>query len=179
MKRAIAAVEREETGWLAASKQYGVPQATLRRRARNKNKVVKGVDKGLGRFAPALTYSIEMDLTSHVLLLESRLFDLTTYELRKLAFEIAEANHISHSFNHDKKIAGNDWLIGFRKRHREITLRSPEATSAARAQAFNKPKVQNYFVVLEKTTADNNITQANIYNVDESGLNTVCTVCAN
>jgi len=173
MKRAISAVEREEMGWLAASKQYAVPQATLRRRAQNKNKVVKGVDKGLGRFAPVLTDSMEADLASHVLLLESRLFGLTTYELRKLAFEIAEANHISHSFNRDKKIAGNDWLIGFRKRHREITLRSPEATSAARAQAFNKPKVQNYFEVLEKTIAENNITQANIYNVDESGLNTV------
>lgn len=173
MKRAIAAVKCEEMGWLAASKQFDVPQATLRRRAQNKNKIVKGVDKGLGRFAPVLTDSMEADLANHILLLESRLFGLTTYELRKLAFEIAEANHVNHSFNREKKIAGNDWLLGFRKRHGEISLRSPEATSAARAQAFNKPKVQNYFAVLEKAIAENHITQANIYNVDESGLNTV------
>lgn len=37
-----------------------------------------------------------------------------------------------------KKLAGKDWVKGFRKRHPEITLRSPEATSSARAQAFNR-----------------------------------------
>ena len=38
MANAIAAVEREEMGWLRAAKDFNVPQATLRRRARNKNK---------------------------------------------------------------------------------------------------------------------------------------------
>jgi len=75
-----------------------------------------------------------------------------------------EVNHINHSFNREEKVAGNDWLIGFCKRHSEISLRSQEATSAARAQAFNKPKVQNYSEVSEKTIAENNITKENIYN---------------
>ena len=38
MKNAIDAVLREEMGWLRTSKDYNVSQATLRRRARNKNK---------------------------------------------------------------------------------------------------------------------------------------------
>ena len=72
MRNAIAAVEREEMGWLLAAKTYNVPQATLRRRARNKNKFVNSVSKGLGRFRKCLDDSMENDLVSHVLQLESR-----------------------------------------------------------------------------------------------------------
>ncbi|CAK8685782.1 unnamed protein product [Clavelina lepadiformis] len=40
-----------------------------------------------------------------------------------------------------KKIAGYKWVKGFLKRHPEISLRSPEATSLARALGFNKPQI--------------------------------------
>ena len=52
MQNAIDAVQRDEMGWLLASKEFNVPQATLRRRARNKNKYVNATKKilvGLGR----------------------------------------------------------------------------------------------------------------------------------
>jgi hypothetical protein len=89
MRDAIAAVERDETGWLLASKTFNVPQATLQRRARDKNKFVHNVAKGLGRFRQCLDDSIENDLVNHVLELESQLFGVTCLELRKLAFQIA------------------------------------------------------------------------------------------
>lgn len=43
-----------------------------------------------------------------------------------------------------KKFAGKDWVRGFRQRHPEMVLRVPEATSAARAQAFNKVNVTKF-----------------------------------
>lgn len=60
-------------------------------------------------------------------------------ELRPLAFKLAEGAGIPHSFNIVKREAGLDWVKGFRLRNKEISLRKPEPTSAARAQTFNKP----------------------------------------
>lgn len=48
--------------------------------------------------------------------MEKRLFGLTTV-LRKLAYQLAEKNVKDHNFNHNKKIAGVDWLKGFMKLH--------------------------------------------------------------
>jgi len=72
-------VQREEIGWLLhASKEFNVPQATLRRRARNKNKYVNATTKGLGRFRPSLGDKMEADLVEHVLHMESlRLFGMS------------------------------------------------------------------------------------------------------
>jgi len=125
MKEAIAAVQRGDMGWLRASKQFGVPQATLRRRAENKNKHVNDVAKGLGRFRTSLDHSMETDLANHLLDLESRLFGLTHQEVRKLVYQVAEANGAQHRFSREKKMAGEDWMIGFRRRHPEISVRRP------------------------------------------------------
>ena len=173
MQNAIDSVNSGEMGWLRAAKEFGVPQATLRRRARNKNKFVNSVSRGLGRFRPSLDCVMETDLVDHVLKLESRLFGITCVDLRKLAFEIAEANGVEHNFNQDKRMAGRDWLTGFKARHPEISVRKPEATSLARAQAFNKPQVSKFFRVLEETMKTYNINPLRVYNMDESGLNTV------
>ena len=36
------------------------------------------------------------------------------------------------------KMSGRDWLTNFNKRHPEISIRTPEATSLLRETAFNK-----------------------------------------
>ena len=173
MQKAIDAVNRSEMGWLRASKEFNVPQATLRRRAQNKNKHIHSTAKGLGRFRPCLNPEMEEDLVHHALDMESRLFGFTCFELRKLAYDIAHSNGLDHNFNSDKRIAGKDWLKGFKARHPEIAVRKPEPTSMARAQAFNKPQVSKYFTILEDTLKAHSINPMRIYNMDESGLNTV------
>ena len=173
MQNAIDAVLRGEMGWLMASKEFSVPQATLRRRARNKNKYVNANAKGLGRFRRCLDEKLESDMVQHILNLEARLFGMTCVEVRKLAFEMAEANGIKHNFNTEKRIAGKDWFRAFKKRHPELTVRIPEATSLARAQAFNKPQVSKFFTVLDSTMKSHKIDPLRVYNMDESSLNTV------
>lgn len=175
MQNAIDAVSREEMGWLLAAKTFNVPQATLRRRARNKNKFVNSTSKGLGRFRPALNEEMETDLVQHALRLESCLFGLTCVEMRKLAYQIAEANGMDHTFNRNNQTAGMDWFRGFKARHPELTIRKPEATSMARAQAFNKPQVAKFFRTLHETMVKHNINPMRVYNMDESALNTVQT----
>ena len=87
---------------------------------------------------------MESDLVNHVLQLESRLFGVTCLNIRKLAFQIAEANGVEYSFNMAGQIAGKDWLEGFRRRHPQLAIRKPEATSLARTQAYNKPQVSRF-----------------------------------
>ncbi|CAH1992174.1 unnamed protein product [Acanthoscelides obtectus] len=71
------------------------------------------------------------------------MFGLTRTMVQELAFGLAEKNSFSHSFNKDNGKAGQEWLDGFLKRHKDISLRKPEPTSAARAQAFNRPQFKN------------------------------------
>lgn len=171
MQEAINAVKAGRMGWLKASKLYNVPQATLRRRANDKNKRARGVQKTLGRFATTLDKTTEQDLVAHITLMESRLFGLTPLDVRKLAFSFAEKNNIEHRFNNG--IAGKEWLRGFRKRNPNISLRQPEPTSAARARAFNKPQVLKFFETLGTLMDTESIEPLQIYNMDESGLSTV------
>lgn len=173
MKNAIEAVKKREMGWLLAARTFGVPQATLRRHALEKNKTLKPLDKGLGRYRSVFPPEVERQLVEHLKLLETRLFGFTCKEVQELAYQLAEKNGYEHCFNKETKKAGQEWLDGFRRRNKDISLRKPEPTSAARAQAFNKPQIERFFKVLQEVIDKNNITPNAIYNVDESALSTV------
>ena len=104
--------------------------------------------------------------------MECRLFDLSKSDVCKMAYELAIRNNIRHPFNNVRKQAGNDWFQSFIRRHSDISLRVPEATSAARAQGFNKPVVSKFFEVLDHEIAANAIPPERIYNADETGIQT-------
>lgn len=70
-------------------------------------------------------------------------------------------------------MAGKDWIACFRKRHPNINLRKPEFTLAARAQAFNKVNVRNFFNIVTVIQEKHFHPAQRIYNVDETGLLTV------
>ncbi|CAH2007780.1 unnamed protein product [Acanthoscelides obtectus] len=171
MKKAIEAVKEKKMGWLLAS--FKVPQATLRRHALEQNKTVAPAAKGLGRFQLTFLLEIERQLVEHIKLLETRMFGLTRTMVQELAFELAEKNGFSYSFNKDKDKAGQEWLDGFLKRHKHISLRKPEPTSAARTQDFNRPQVRKFFDSYQEYIDKHKLNANRIYNVDESGLSTV------
>nr|CAI5835300.1 unnamed protein product [Callosobruchus analis] len=90
--------------------------------------------------------------------METRFFGLTPKDLRRM-------------------LAGWKWPRGFLKRNPHISLRSPESTSLARAQAFNKPNIDAYFKALSNILDQYKFLPENIYNMDESGLTTVQKKC--
>lgn len=65
--------------------------------------------------------------------------------------------------------AGRDWVAGFMKRNREISLRKPENISAA----FNRTNVGQFFTLLEELMKKFYFPPSCIYNYDETGITTV------
>lgn len=176
MKKAIQAVFNGTMGYFKAAYTYQVPKSTLQDRVnkfRQNGDLDSSTRKGLGRFKPIFSTSQEQSLVKHVLIMERRLFGLTYKDLRRLAFQFAEANNIDHSFNRTSKLAGEDWLAGFMKRHPQLSLRAAEPTSVARAMGFNMVSVNKFFDLLEGLIDQYKFLPTNIYNVDETGLTTV------
>lgn len=86
---------------------------------------------------------------------------------------MAEKNGFFHKFNIKKQKAVQDWLDGFLRRNKDISLRKPEATSAVRAQAFNRPQAQKFYKLYGSLLESVGFRPHRIYNADESGLSTV------
>ena len=87
---------------------------------------------------------------------------------------VAEANGIMHNFNRRTGEAGKNWCHDFMARHSdEISLRTPEPTSAALARAFNQGVVNAFFDLLETVQDTKKFTPDRVYNVDETGITTV------
>lgn len=72
-------------------------------------------------------------------------FGLTVTDLRRLAYQLAEKYKLPHRFNRKKEIAGKKWYYKFMKDNPCLSLRTPEATSMARARGFNKESVYEFF----------------------------------
>lgn len=173
MKQAIDAVLSKSAGYRKAALLHGVPQTTLERHVAKMKKGELSLNSTPGNFKPVFTKQEEEELVGYVKDMEKRLFGLTTIVLRKLAYELAEKNCKAHHFNRDKKIAGVDWLKGFMKRHQDLSIRKPEATSAARAMGFNKVAVNKFYSLLGEVYDKYNLTSDRIYNCDETGISCV------
>lgn len=157
----------------AASTAYLIPRTTLRQhmKARHPTQTVK-----LGSKVPVFNPAQEEELVQHLLDLENRFYGLTMRDVQELAFELAEKNNLPHTFNKDKRMAGKDWLVGFLERNPKIAFRKPEATSTARARAFNKPAVNKYFGLLASIMQQKQFDPTRIYNADETAVCTVSNV---
>lgn len=193
MKNAIYACLNGEMGYKKAASSFEVPQSTLERRvklAREQNEenniftvTANGtiynskknpiLAQSLGPIKTVFTVEEENMLFDFLLKMEERLFGLTAYDLRILAFQWAEKLGRNHPFSKTKEIAGLDWLSGFRARHPKLSLRVPEATSAARAAAFNKVNVYKFFDLLTTVVDKHKFTAERIYNCDETGVSII------
>lgn len=98
-------------------------------------------------------------------------YGLTTVQVRKLAYESLNLNYPAKW--EENKIAGKDWMYGFRKRNPDLSLRRPENTSAARSFSFNKSSVAEFFNNLKTVLGRHDFSADRIFNFDESGVSTV------
>jgi len=169
---AVAAVTNCEMSLRDASATFGVPKSTLERH--KNNKVIS--PGSLGRFTPVLDADFEKELVQYCIIMQQRLFGLTLKDLRSLAFDLAEKNSICNDFNATKRLAGRDWAQQFLRRNPELSLRTPEPTSLARAVGFNRVQIARFFEILKTEFTKNHFDASRIWNVDETGITNVQSV---
>ncbi|XP_030753742.1 uncharacterized protein LOC115880607 [Sitophilus oryzae] len=148
-----------------ASKKYGIPYSTLA-----DHKKLNTSKKKLGRYSKVFSEAEEKELVEYLKELDKRFYGLTKRDFCKLAYQYAEEKHIHHPFTNNE--AGEQWYANFMLRHQELSLRTPEPTSVARACGFNRVQVEIFFKNLSQILEKHHITTDNIYNVDETGIQT-------
>lgn len=171
LQNAIRAIE-EGTALKAAAHQFGVPPKTLRRHG--DKKVLEPGSKCLGRKA-VFTSSFELQLTEHIQSMERALFGLSTIDVRRLAYDLAERLGLNHCFNSERKMAGKDWFYNFLRRQGTLSVRTPQATSISRMVGFNRPKVDLFFRIYEDELhrLGENVDPTRLWNMDEVGVQNV------
>lgn len=100
-------------------------------------------------------------------------YGLTYLQGRQLAYEYATALKKCPEKWTANKMAGTDWMKGFMKRHKVLSLRKPENTSLSRSTSFNRHNVNLFFDNYEKVLEKGTFTPDRIYNLDETNIMTV------
>ncbi|XP_063876097.1 uncharacterized protein LOC135109041 [Scylla paramamosain] len=108
----------------------------------------------LGPIRTVFNAAQEAELVTHILSMEARFFKLTTRDVRYIAFHAARRNNVDHKFNKEVGLAGKDWLLGFHRRHPQLVIRTPKATSAARTKLFNPRNDGKFFDISSLAQAD-------------------------
>nr|XP_049698141.1 jerky protein homolog-like [Helicoverpa armigera] len=172
MIQAVNAVRRNEMGYLRAAKQFSVPKGTLERYVKKDVHAEDLVQVRMGR-RPALPIDLEAELESYCKEMDRRFYGLRLQDIKYMAFQLAIKNNLRHPFSVTKASAGKKWLRGFLRRHPTLSIRTPEAVSAARVKGFNPVAVANFFDLYEPELAKIKAAPHRIYNVDETGITVV------
>ena len=115
----------------------------------------------------------EMQLVEYVDKAAKLYYGLSPKEIRKLAYEFARANKVNMPVKWSEcETAGADWFTGFLRRHPQLSIRTPEATSLGRATCFNSVNVSLFVNNLAGVLEKHNFVSSDVYNMDETGITT-------
>ncbi|KAG5870138.1 hypothetical protein JTB14_000907 [Gonioctena quinquepunctata] len=137
MKHAILAVNRDNLPFATAARQYNVSRNQLKRRVIQKNRDAVDDKNILGKYRMVFTEEQEQALCEQIVNMEQRFYGISQNDLccmaalqQKRIFLLCSTMIIRWQEKY--------WVAGFKGRHPTIILRTPESTSLARAQGFNK-----------------------------------------
>lgn len=165
---AIRRIKEKKISFRQAEAIYSIPRSTLVDQL--KKEVITEPIQGA---KPVFNSSQEKELENYILESCRVFYGVTIPQIRKIAYDYAAANRLKNNFNNEHKIAGLDWYYNFMRRHPNISLRRPEATSLNRVTAFNKEETQRFFTNLQDLMLKHKFRPGMIFNVDETGISNV------
>lgn len=131
MTKAVNDVVSGKMGYTKASKKFGVPKSSLVRRVLQKRNNPSSIimKHKMGCYRCVFTSEQETVIANYIRSLNDQFVGFTAKEVRSFAYDLAVANGIRNPFKDSKEIAGVDWLIGFLRRHPDISLRKADSRS--------------------------------------------------
>ena len=165
LQRAVEDVKSKKLSLGKAATVYSVPKTTIFDQLKN----IVIIQPKYGRKS-IFSNAQEKEFEKYIIGCSKIFYGLTIERVRKIAFSFAEKNKLKHNFDKTSQMAGKDWYYGFIKRHPNISLRKPEATSLNRITAFNETEVKAFFNNLETLQRTHHFDGDRIYNVDETGI---------
>jgi len=109
----------------------------------NVHRRVKGLVEVGSRPGPdPVLSSAEDRLASYLIEMANMGFGLSHQEVMHFAFQIAEQSGVKHPFRNGT--AGRKWFKSLQSRHPNLTLRTPEALSYARAKSVNARTIEDF-----------------------------------
>lgn len=164
LQDAVLKVKNKELTNYAASKLYGIPTSTLNDRVREKTGIKSN---SLGR-PPAISIEMEERLALGLKTMEKWGWGLSKSEVMEITEQFIKQNNITSYFKDGKP--GDDWFVLFRKRH-NLSIKKPQPVEYLRKRMTDPFVIHEYFVLLEKTLKELNITDATrIWNLDETSV---------
>lgn len=180
MLRAAKRVKCEHKPIRGVARDFAIPFRTLARYCKKiTDEQLKGDDEvtlrvGYAAHRKVLSDDQEKELSTYLKQAADIYYGLSVKEVRQLAYQFAESTNktIPPSWK-ENEMAGSDWFSGFLKRNKELSIRSPEATSLSRATSFNKTNVALFFDNLQCVLSRLKLGPSDIWNMDETGVTTV------
>lgn len=163
---AMAAIKSGLMSQRQASKDFQIPQSTLSDYVRGRS----NQDSKPGA-KPILPPEIENMIAEKCVQASERGFGVSKQQLLSRVGHIAKAQNLP-KIKSKTGMPGQAFWSGFKTRHPEITLRTPEALSTVRSRGVNPTQIGKYFVDLHHILHNFNLHDRPyaIWNMDESSM---------
>lgn len=153
IKEAVKEVIEKKQSLRATAEKWNISKTSLSRYVSQIDKLPGADFKYTSKHTSnqIFTTDEEQMLVDYILTSSQMHYGLSKVNTRSLSFEYAVANgkKISKKWE-ETKLAGEDWLRGFLKRHPELSIRKPEAISLSRATSFNKKMWVIFLIIFKK-----------------------------
>ena len=179
MERAAEIVESECRPAREVAREFEICHVSLYRYCKKQRDIVEckikhPPTKGYNPHTRVFNTDIETKLVNYLLQAADLYYGLSPKEVRRFAFNCANSLHLKCPQTWSEKgMASADWFSHFLKRHPEMSIRKPQATSLARTTSFNTTTVNEFSDNLEIVMKRHKFEQKDIYNMDETGVTTV------
>lgn len=125
MAKAVTAVVSGKMGYKLAARTFHIPRSTLQRRASKvRYQMPEDTKPIMGPYRRVFTESQEKDLVGYIKSMKEFFSGVSRRDIRELAFQYAEDNHLNHPFDVNTRMAGEDWVKNFLKRNPELLEKS-------------------------------------------------------